>query len=496
MKKKLFYLLMFTPFLSFGQFNQGFEGGTTVPAGWTVLNGGDAAQTWKVTNFTGGEIGAHTGTNSMSIQYSSAVHDDYLITPSITVAAGVNDQISFWGRSRDPLYPETISVKISTTTPVAASFTTTLAATVAPPSGAYFVKYSYDLSAYVGQTIYVGFHSTTLDKFVFDIDDVVSSALPACLEPSNVLASAITPNSASVSWSSTATSFVVEYGVAGFTPGTGTIVNVTGTSTTLSPLNPNTEYVAYVKAVCSTTSESTSSSIMFRTTQPPAPNDVCTTATPLTVGSNFASNAVTATTIGATTGTQIPSCSSSVANDVWFSLVVPANGNVTIETAEVTGSDNSDTIIAAYTGTCGSLVAITPGGCNDDNDDGLFSTVELTGLTPGATIYVGVWQYESIFGPAEPGQFQISAYSDSLGTNDLDASKFSAYPNPVSDFLNVHYTDGISDVAVFNVLGQQVLKKKVNATESQLDMSALNPGAYFVKIQSGSKSETIKVLKK
>lgn len=493
MKKKLFYLLMFTPFLSFGQFTQGFEGGTTVPAGWTVLNGGDTAETWKVTDFTGGEIGAHTGTNAMSIRYSSAAHDDYLITPSITVTAGVNDQISFWGRSRDPLYPETISVKISTTTPVAASFTTTLAATVAPPSGAYFVKYSYDLSAYVGQTIYVGFHSTTLDMFVFDIDDVVSSALPACLEPSNVLASAITPNSASVSWSSTATSFVVEYGVAGFTPGTGTIVNVTGTSTTLSPLNGDTEYVAYVRAVCSATSESTSSSITFRTTQPPAPNDLCTTATALTVGSDFAASAVTSTSVGATTGTLVPSCQSSVANDVWFSLVVPASGNVTIETKEVTGSDNDDTIIAAYTGTCAGLVAV---GCNDDDGDGFFSLLNLTGLTPGATIYVGVWQYESIFGPAEPGQFQISAYSDSLGTDDFDSSKFSFYPNPVSDFLNLHYADGISDVAVFNVLGQQLLNKKVNANESQLDMSALNPGAYFVKVQSGSKSETIKVLKK
>ena len=493
MKKKLFYLLMFIPFLGFSQFNQGFEGATTVPAGWTVINGGDTAETWKVTDFTGGEIGAHTGTNAMSIRYSAEAHNDYLITPAITVAAGVNDQISFWGRSRDPLYPETISVKVSTTTPVAASFTNTLAATVAPPSGAYFVKYTYDLSAYVGQTIYVGFQSTTTDKFVFDIDDVVNSALAACPEPNAVITTAVTPNSATISWTSTATSFVVEYGITGFTPGTGTTVTVTGTSTTLSPLAGNTEYVAYVKTVCSGTSESTWASVTFRTTQPPAANDLCTTATALTVGTDFASNALTATSIGATTGTQVPSCSSSVANDVWFSLVVPANGNVTVQTGEVAGSDNSDTIIAAYTGTCGALVSV---GCNDDDEEGLFSTLNLTGLTPGATLYVGVWQYESIFGPAEPGEFQISAYSDSLGTDDLDASKFSFYPNPVTDVLNLQYADGISDVTVFNMLGQQVLSKKVNGNESQLDMSALNSGAYFVKVKSESKSQTIKVLKR
>lgn len=493
MKRKLFFLLLLMPFIGFSQFNQGFEGSTAIPTGWTVINGGDTAETWEVIDFTGGDIQAHSGTNAMSIRYSSDAHDDYLITPAITVTAGVNDQISFWGRSRDPLYPETISVKLSTTTAVAASFTTTLAATVAPPSGAYFVKYTYDLTAYVGQTIYVGFQSTTTDKFVFDIDDVVSSPKPACLEPASVLASAITPTTANIGWTSTATSFDVEYGVLGFTQGTGTTVNVTTNSAALSNLVGNTVYTAYVRANCSTTSQSPWSSINFKTLQVPATNDLCATATVLTVGNNFESNAITSTSVGSTTGDVVPECSSFAASDVWFSLIVPADGNVTIQTDEVVGSSNDDTIIAAYRGTCDTLVSV---GCNDDNDESLFSTLALTGLVPGETIYVGVWQFASIFEDPVNDAFRISAYNTTLGTDNFDASKFSFYPNPVSDVLNLSYVNEISEVSVFNLVGQQVLNQKVNANESQINMSALTQGAYIVKIKSENKEQTIKVLKK
>lgn len=171
MIRKLLLPLLVMPFVANGQFTQNFDAGTTIPAGWTVLNGGDA-NTWSIVNYTGGNITAHSGTNTVSIGYSSTAHSDYLVTPAITVTAGVSDYLSFYARSRDPLYPETISVRISTTTPTAAAFTTTLAASVAPASGANFYKYTYNLSAYVGQTIYIGFYSSTTDMFYFDLDDI------------------------------------------------------------------------------------------------------------------------------------------------------------------------------------------------------------------------------------------------------------------------------------------------------------------------------------
>ncbi|MNX88463.1 hypothetical protein D3C86_1204330 [compost metagenome] len=230
----------------------------------------------------------------------------------------------------------------------------------------------------------------------------------------------------------------------------------------------------------------------------PVANDVCAGAVPLTIGTTFDTNPVTATSVGATTSSTIPSCSDSGVYDVWFSLVVPADGNVTIETNEVVGSENDDTIIAAFRGTCAALVEV-PSGCNDDNEDvedTFFSKISLTGLTPGETIYVAVWQYESIFGPAVRGEFKISAFNASLGTGTVDTPKFSFYPNPVTDVLNLSYQNGISEVAVFNVLGQQVMQKTVNENESQLNMSALEQGTYLVKVTSGNETKMIKVLKK
>ncbi len=40
MIKKLLFLFMLIPMFSSGQFIENFDGGMTIPAGWTVLNGG------------------------------------------------------------------------------------------------------------------------------------------------------------------------------------------------------------------------------------------------------------------------------------------------------------------------------------------------------------------------------------------------------------------------------------------------------------------------
>src|SRR5574343_130628 len=114
MLKKLLLTLLIAPITTFAQFTENFDGGTTIPTGWTVINGGDT-NTWQIIDFSGSTtISAHSGTKAAGIAYGATAHADYLITPAITVTAGVSDFLSFWGRSRDPLYPEVISVRLST----------------------------------------------------------------------------------------------------------------------------------------------------------------------------------------------------------------------------------------------------------------------------------------------------------------------------------------------------------------------------------------------
>ncbi|MFY0482663.1 T9SS type A sorting domain-containing protein [Flavobacterium sp. PLA-1-15] len=89
----------------------------------------------------------------------------------------------------------------------------------------------------------------------------------------------------------------------------------------------------------------------------------------------------------------------------------------------------------------------------------------------------------------------FSLEQGTLGNPTFGANNFKAYPNPVKDILNVSYTENISNVEVYNLLGQKVATKSINATNGQLDMSSLAAGSYLVKVTAGNQVQTIKVIK-
>jgi len=83
-----------------------------------------------------------------------------------------------------------------------------------------------------------------------------------------------------------------------------------------------------------------------------------------------------------------------------------------------------------------------------------------------------------------------------LSTNGNSLQTLSYYPNPVKNVLNLKNASAINSVAIYNTLGQQVLNSAVNTTETNLDLSALSNGIYFVKVQAGESSKTIRIVKK
>ncbi|RZK12671.1 MAG: T9SS type A sorting domain-containing protein [Flavobacterium sp.] len=89
----------------------------------------------------------------------------------------------------------------------------------------------------------------------------------------------------------------------------------------------------------------------------------------------------------------------------------------------------------------------------------------------------------------------FSVEQGTLSTPTFGANNFKAYPNPVKDILNVSYTENISGVEVYNLLGQKVATKAINANNGQLDMSGLAAGSYLVKVTAGNQVQTIKVIK-
>jgi membrane carboxypeptidase/penicillin-binding protein PbpC len=77
-----------------------------------------------------------------------------------------------------------------------------------------------------------------------------------------------------------------------------------------------------------------------------------------------------------------------------------------------------------------------------------------------------------------------------VGIDDVDALKVSVYPNPASRYLNLESAEGISNVTVYNALGQQVIARSVNAENVQLNLSSLAIGNYTLRIVSPNGKES------
>ncbi|MFY7667036.1 T9SS type A sorting domain-containing protein [Flavobacterium sp.] len=227
---------------------------------------------------------------------------------------------------------------------------------------------------------------------------------------------------------------------------------------------------------------------------PPA-NDECENAISLTVGGAIEEQPVDVANAGATDSEQAEptTCFGYDGGDIWYVLEVPASGSVTIQTGNSsTGGTGIDTVITAYTGTCDALTQIS---CDDDGVPGFadgYSRVVLSGRTPGELIYLRVYEYNN----DAVGTFSISAFDASLlSVGDENIQKSAVYPNPVKDTLTVSNQDIISNISVFNIVGQQVLLQNVNNSEARVDFSSLAAGTYLLKVQAGNSVETIKIVK-
>jgi hypothetical protein len=89
----------------------------------------------------------------------------------------------------------------------------------------------------------------------------------------------------------------------------------------------------------------------------------------------------------ASAGVPAPGCAGYGGGDVWFTATVPASGQLNIDTQTGVMLDGG---MAVYTGSCASLSLLS---CDDNNSpNGNMPALNLTGLTPGATIWIRIWE--------------------------------------------------------------------------------------------------------
>ena len=152
--------------------NEGFEGATFPPNGWTTINNDGGTKEWVRST-----SGPHTGNAHASVSYERP-NNDWLITPRLTVATG--DHFSFYAKSSDSNYPEDFNVKISKSGNSVGDFTITLQSVTGAPSA--YTQYTYDLvgggyGINDGDNIYIAIQCVSNDEFALYIDDVAGPAL-------------------------------------------------------------------------------------------------------------------------------------------------------------------------------------------------------------------------------------------------------------------------------------------------------------------------------
>nr|WP_321236554.1 T9SS type A sorting domain-containing protein [uncultured Psychroserpens sp.] len=245
----------------------------------------------------------------------------------------------------------------------------------------------------------------------------------------------------------------------------------------------------------------------FTTEDPPPPpaNDNACNATMLNIGD--ASTTANYTNEFATieTGEAGGSCyfgGTPASASVWFSFVAPVSGEVLIATEDTgAGATLDDTQITLYTlANCADLTAgVVEVACDEDDDAnivgdgaGLQANLQVAGLTAGNTYYFVVDGYTT-----SEGTFDVALSDPTLSVESFEnENAFTYFPNPVRNELTLNAQNNIQNVAVYNMLGQEVLRTAPNAIESTIDMNELSQGAYFVKVTIGNVTETIRIIKR
>ncbi|WP_055443528.1 T9SS-dependent choice-of-anchor J family protein [Lacinutrix himadriensis] len=321
----------------------------------------------------------------------------------------------------------------------------------------------------------------------------------------------LTETTVDIGWTEngSATAWDVEYGVTGFTPtGTPTLNDVSNPYS-VTNLMASTTYDFYVRADCGMDDTDVSiynGPFTFTTSGPPPANDDCSGAENIIPSTTGAEVWSTGTTIDNTASGELAdtdiSCTVEFAfgsgRDTWYTVEVPAAGDITITLQASPGSALTDTLMSVWSGTCGAMAG-TELGCDDDGN-GLFSQVELTGQTPGDILYVRVQAYAAAASTsADDGAFEIAAHAADptlLSIEDYNNGlTFAYYPNPVNNTLALKAQKDIENVSVYNMLGQEVLRTAPNVVNTEVNMSALQAGAYFVKVTIGNATETVRIIK-
>jgi hypothetical protein len=141
---------------------------------------------------------------------------------------------------------------------------------------------------------------------------------------------------------------------------------------------------------------------------------------------------------------------------------------------------------------------------NDSWGDGLFDGTAqgFFTVTSGSTILVNVTDFVEAGNPDNTPISRVNYFTNNAA---LSSDEFNLledvilYPNPSNDFFNIFLPQGIQrtgKLEIYNNLGQQITVKQIES-ESDLNINVSNysNGVYFLNLNIGDHSKTLKFIK-
>jgi hypothetical protein len=110
-------------------------------------------------------------------------------------------------------------------------------------------------------------------------------------------------------------------------------------------------------------------------------------------------------------------------------------------------------------------------------------------LMPGETGQTLVMPGSGFYNATRTSGSCISAASNAINYDVLNvngtetALKFTAFPNPVSDFLNWEGTVVVEEVCIINMLGQKIMTSSAKGLESRISVRDLKAGYYVLRLR-------------
>ena len=323
-----------------------------LPYCWSTINNGTSTTySGYPIVFTSATLAA-SGSNLMRFYtYStSGTYDDQMvILPEIdpTLYPMNNLQLTFEARNNGT-YTFTLYVGVMTDPTDKTTFVPM--DTIITTSNNYAI-YEIPFNQYTGTGSYIAMMAPQPASATYNtgyVDNIMVDVIPTCPRPKNLAASNPTLTSIDLAWNEmgTATSWEIEYGPMGFTPGTGTIEPATSNPYTVNGLNHSTGYDFYVRATCGGNDNSHWSQKLTAAT-------ACAPITELPLIENF--DAYTGSTNTSLSVNNLPYCWSNISSTsgnyagypiIYASATYAASGNNSMRFYNYTTSGTYDDQIA------------------------------------------------------------------------------------------------------------------------------------------------------